>query len=219
MRTLPFTEIITEQRSPEWFAARVGRLTGSVAPSVWDVKKDGSPTAEWKKTQDRLLIETLTGISAEDVYVTREMQRGIELEPTARRAVARAVGIKFEESGFLAHNTLPIGASLDSHSDDFLTVVELKCPTSRVHLEYLEGKALPDTYLGQLYHNAYVTGAERLFFASFDDRLPPHLQLFIAERRTKDLPIEEYVKKMTRFLDELKQRVDALSTGEFPPIY
>ena len=219
MENRNFTEIITEQRSPEWFAARVGRLTGSVAPSVWDTKKDGSPTAEWKKTQDRLVIETLTGISAEDVYLTREMQRGIELEPTARRSLGRRLGLKLEESGFLAHNTLPIGASLDSHADGFKVVVELKCPTSRVHLEYLEGRALPDTYLGQLYHNVYVTGAEKLFFASSDDPLPPHLQLSVVERNTKDLPIEEYVKKMTAFLSELKSRVEALNTGEYPPIF
>lgn len=215
----PFNIIQTEQRSPEWFECRLGRVTGSVAAGVWDTKKDGKPTAEWKKLQDRLLAEILTGISAEDVYVTREMQRGIELEPTARRALAKRMGLKLEEAGFLAHKTKNIGSSLDSYADDFATVVELKCPLTTTHLTYIEGKDLPDTYLGQLYHNLYVTQAERLLFASFDDRVPPHLQLFVVERKAKDLPLEEYGRKLEVFLKELAERTAALSTGEYLPIY
>jgi hypothetical protein len=217
--TRPFNMVFTEQRSPEWFMARLGRVTGSVAAGVWDTKKDSSPTAEWKKLQDRLLAELLTGNSAEDVYVTREMQRGIELEPTARRALGKRMGVRLDECGFLAHKSLMAGSSLDSHAEDFATVVELKCPLTTTHLTYIEGKGLPDTYLGQLYHNIYITQAERLWFASFDDRVPPHLQLFVVERQAKDLPIEEYGRKLDKFLAELKVRHEALNTGEYLPIY
>jgi putative phage-type endonuclease len=217
--TRPFLILEAEQRSPEWFEYRLGRVTGSVAAAVWDTKKDKSPTAEWAKLQDKLLAERLTGMNDDDIFVNYEMQRGIDLEPVARRALGKKIGAKISETGFLAHKDLMIGASLDGDIEDFQGVVELKCPKTTTHLKYIEGKGLPDQYEGQLYHNLYVTQADTLFFASFDDRLPPHLQLFVVERKAKDLPIEEYATRLNKFLAQLEERHQALSTGEFLPVF
>lgn len=209
--TRPFVVVNTEQRSPDWFAARIGRVTGSRASAVWNKTAKGARTADWQKYMDDLLAETLTMLSADDVYVTRDMQRGIDLEPTARAAVAKAIGMDIRETGFLAHNSLRIGSSLDGDIDDFRAVVEMKCPKTTTHIGYLEANELPDTYMGQLLHNLYVSQAETLFFASFDDRLPPHLQLFVKEVHAKDMPLEEYERDLTEFLAGLTGRIQKLS--------
>lgn len=207
-----FHVVLAEQRSPQWFEARLGRVTGSMAKCVWEKKKNGDPTAKWTDYQDQLVAETLTGISADDVYVTFDMQRGVELEPIARRALAKSIGMPIRETGFLAHNTLSIGSSLDGDIDDFRAVVEIKCPKTTTHLGYIEAKDLPDDYEGQCLHNLYVSGAEVLYFASFDDRLPPHLQLFVHEVRAKDMPLQEYEQDLHRFLRQLEGRIQALAT-------
>lgn len=206
-----FVIVRAEQRSEEWFEARLGRVTGSKAGCVWDKTAKGLRTAGWTNYQDQLLAESLTGISADDVYVNFDMQRGIELEPIARRAVSKHIGLAIRETGFLAHKSIRAGASLDGDIDDFRCVVELKCPKTTTHLRYLEAQALPDTYMGQCLHNLYVTGAEVLYFGSFDDRLPPHLQLFVKEMRATDMPLEEYDRDITAFLKQLSDRVQALA--------
>ena len=210
--TRPFLIVQAEQRSEAWFEARLSRVTGSMASNIWDKTKKGERVAGWTNYQDQLLAEALTGISADDVFVTREMQRGIELEPVARYAISRRIGAVVRETGFLAHKTLRAGSSLDGDIDDFRAVVELKCPKTTTHLRYIEADALPDTYTGQCLHNLYISGAETLFFGSFDDRLPAHLQLFVKEVHAKDMPLEEYGRDLHEFLKQLEGRIEALAT-------
>jgi len=207
-----FTVITAPQRSQEWFEARVGRVTGSMAKNVWDKTKKGERTAGWGNYQNQLLAEVLTGISSDDVFVTREMQRGIDLEPVARHALARHIGTQIRETGFVQHNALRIGSSLDGDIGNFQTIVEIKCPKTTTHLNYIEAGGMPEDYAGQCMHNLYVTGAEYLFFASFDDRLPPHLQLFVFEAKAKDMPLEEYERDLHEFLKQLEGRIQALAT-------
>ena len=207
-----FDVVLSEQRSPEWFEARLGRITGSMAKCIWEKTAKGAPTAKWRNYQDQLVAETLTGISADDVYVTFDMQRGVDLEPIARRALAKRLGAAIRETGFLAHKTMRIGSSLDGDINDFAAVVEIKCPKTTTHLGYIEAGALPEDYSGQCLHNLYVSGAEVLYFASFDDRLPPHLQLFVHEVRAKDMPLQEYEQDLVKFLGELEGRIQALAT-------
>lgn len=210
--TRPFVIVQTEQRSEAWFEARLSRVTGSMAAHVWDKTKKGERTAGWTSYQDQLLAEALTGISADDVFVTRDMQRGIELEPVARNALARLLGVQVRETGFLAHKHLRIGSSLDGDIDDFRAVVELKCPKTTTQLRYIEAGVVPDTYMGQGLHNLYVSGAEVLYFGSFDDRLPPHLQLFVKEVSAKDMPLEEYERELVAFTTQLEERIQALES-------
>jgi len=217
--TRPFDIVETEQRSQEWFDARLGRVTGSKAGAVWNKTSKGLRTAEWKKYQDQLLAEMLTGASADDVFQSFEMQRGIDLEPVARRATAKKLGLQIRETGFLAHREVLAGASLDGDINDFQAIVELKCPRTTTHLLYIEEKGLPDQYMGQILHQLWVSGAETIFFASFDDRLPPHLQLFVCERKAKDLPLAEYEKDLLEFTKQLSDRRDALTTGEILPVF
>lgn len=209
--TRPFIIIDAEQRSEAWFEARLSRVTGSMAANVWDKTKKGERVAGWTTYMDQLLAEALTGISADDVYVTRDMQRGIELEPVARNALARQLGVHIRETGFLAHKTIRAGSSLDGDIDDFRAVVELKCPKTTTHLRYIEANVVPDTYMGQGLHNLYVSGAEVLYFGSFDDRLPPHLQLFVKEVNAKDMPLEEYERDLLAFTTQLEERIQALA--------
>jgi predicted phage-related endonuclease len=206
-----FLIVHAEQRSEEWFEARLGRVTGSMAANVWDKTAKGLRTAGWINYQDQLLAEMMTGMSADSVFVNFEMQRGIDLEPVARRALSKHIGATIRETGFLAHKTLRAGASLDGDIDDFRAVVELKCPKTTTQLRYIEAGNLPDTYMGQCLHNLYVTGAEVLYFGSFDDRLPPHLQLFVKEMRAQDMPLEEYDRDITAFLKQLNERAQALA--------
>ncbi len=201
-----FTIIDAAQRTPEWFAARLGRVTGSKASCVLM----GEKTAGRADYVLQLALERLTGVAEEFGYISAEMQRGIDKEPLARMR-AEAVGefTLIRETGFISHNTLMIGASLDGDSDDFRRIWEFKCPKSTTHVKYLRsaGALLVQEYQAQMTHNAFVTGAQFVVGGSFDDRMPVGLEWVQREVRAADLPIAEYEKALMKFLAD----VDAMT--------
>ena len=190
------------QRSAEWFAARAGRLTGSVAKDVFATIKSGEAAAR-RDLRTRLVVERLTGRPQEDDYQNADMRRGIELEPAARLAYEAASGNLVEQTGFLAHLDLPVGCSLDGHVGDFAGIVELKCPRSARHLTYLKADTLPVEHKYQVIHNLFVSGAQWCDFVSFDPTWPEHLQLAVirVERDAKEIASYEFA--IRQFLKEV----------------
>lgn len=195
-----FTVIDAPQRSPEWFASRLGRVTGSKAKCVMM----GAMTAGRNDYILQLALERLTGIPEELGFVSKEMQRGVDLEPFARMK-AESFGPMIRETGFCRHDKLMIGASLDGDSEDFRRIWEFKAPKSTTHVKYLRSKGddLVEEYRCQIMHNAYVTGAEFVVAGSFDDRLPAPLDWVQKEVVVKDLPMGEYETALLHFLIEV----------------
>jgi len=194
-----FTVINAEQRSPEWFAARAGRVTGSCAKSVLM----GEKTAGRADYRLQLAVERITGQPEISDYINPAMQRGIDMEPIARLALEAHLGVMVRETGFIAHDTRMIGSSLDGDIDEFNTIVELKAPKTTTHAGYWEAGTLPPEYKAQVMHNLLVTGAESAIFASYDDRFLDGLHLFVVEVKASELPLEEYDAALTKFLGEV----------------
>lgn len=200
-----FTIIDAPQRSDAWFAARCGRLTGSrAADMLAEVKTKGAEAAARRDLRTQLVVERLTGQPQEDGYINGVMQRGIDLEPAAFAAYEAETGSVVRRTGFLSHNALPVGCSLDGHVDDFIGIVEIKCPKSATHMGYLKAGAVPSTHRAQIIHNLWVTGAEWCDFVSFDDRFPPALRLFVARVVREPIKILAYEKNVLRFLEEVE---------------
>ena len=207
-----FREIEAEQRSEEWFAARAGRLTGSKAGDILAKIKTGEAAAR-RDYRLQLVCERITGKPQEDVFVNAAMQRGIDLEPMARAALEAQQGYLVRTSGFLMCNQRMAGCSLDGDVDDFSGIVELKCPKSATHLRYLRERVMPKEHLPQVLHNLMVTGATWCDFASFDDRFPAHLQLFVVRvvRTDVDVDLIAYENEAERFLAEVQKEYEEVS--------
>lgn len=156
----------------------------------------------------QLACERLTGEPQEDGYTNDVMRRGIELEPAARAAYEAETGLLVSETGFLAHHAILAGCSLDGHIDDFVGIVELKCPKSATHLRYLQAGVVPPEYLPQVRHNLWISGADWCDFVSFDPRFPDDLRLFIARVNRSDAQIEDYEREAVAFLVEVDQAVE-----------
>ncbi len=207
--TRAFSVVDAEQRSPEWFLARLGRLTGSRAADMLATIKTGEAAAR-RDLRIQLVCERLTQTLQEDAFVNAAMQRGIELEPAAFRAYEALTGDLAQRTGFLAHDTLAIGCSLDGHVGDFTGILEAKCPKSATHLKYLRAKTVPPDYLPQITHNLWVSGAEWADFLSYDDRFPPPLQTFLVRVHRSDVDLDAYISKALAFLDEVAAEVAAV---------
>lgn len=201
--------ITAPQGSAEWLAARVGRVTASRVADIIAKTKTG-PSASRAGYLGELVAERLTGQSAESGFMNDDMRRGIELEPRARFAYEVKTGLVVETVGLVLHPALHAGASPDGLvGGDGL--IEIKCPRTHVHIEYLESGKPPAKYVPQMAWQCICTGRAWVDFASFDPKMPERLQLFVA-RYTPDL---EYLKtleaEVRAFIAEVDAKVEALS--------
>ncbi len=201
-----FTMVDAPQRSPEWFQARLGRLTGSRAADMLATIKTGEAAAR-RDLRTQLVCERLTQTVQEDGFVSPAMERGVTLEPAAFSAYEALTGNLAQRTGFLAHDEWAMGCSLDGHVWDFEGIVEFKCPKSATHLSYLRAGIVPPAYVPQILHNLLVTGAAWCDFMSYDDRFPMPLQTFLVRVERDERAVEAYLGKAQAFLEEVAAEV------------
>lgn len=205
----PFRIVCDEQKSIEWFKARVGLLTGSVASDMLAKIKTGEAAAR-RDLRTRLVVERLTGEAQEDGFVSKDMQRGADLESDAIAAYELATDRTVQPVGFCAHLKLAAGCSPDGHVNDYEGLVEVKCPKSATHLRYLRSSGVPSDYLPQITHNAWVTGAQWVDFISYDDRFPVSLRLVIRRVLRSELDIAGYELAARQFLSECDAELESV---------
>ena len=208
---MSFTICDYEQRSPGWFEARLGRLTGSRAADMLATIKSGEAAAR-RDLRTQLVLERITGQSQENGYINADMQRGTEKEPDALAAYEALTGNLARGVGFLAHDVLKAGCSPDGEIGGFVGLLELKCPKSATHLGYLKAKTVPKDYHAQMVHALWITGAQWCDFLSFDDRFSPELQTFLVRVKRSGVDIDGYERKALAFLAEVEAEYLAIKT-------
>lgn len=206
-----FSVIECEQGTPEWLAARCGRLTGSRAGDMMSLLKSGGESAARRDLRVQIVCERLTGLPQDDQFVNADMRRGTELEPEARAAYESTTGHMVIQTGFLALDGMLCGASLDGHIGDFDGIVELKVPRPATHLKYLRGGVLPDEHKYQIVHNLYVSGAAFCDFVSYAPAFPPALRLFRVRVERSEAEMASYELSARAFLSQVDAEVEALA--------
>lgn len=191
-----------EQGTQEWFAQRLGKVTASRIKDVMAKTKSG-PAASRKNYMMELLCQRLTG-NREEGFTSNAMLRGIELEPLARSAYELHSGVMVKEASFVVHSEYSdTGASPDGFvGDDGL--VEIKCPNTAQHIACIQSGKYDDKYFWQMQHQMWCTGRYWCDFASFDDRLPEPLQLFVCRVERDSQAISDISDAVLEFIGELR---------------
>lgn len=197
-------EINCEQRTPEWFAARAGCVTGSAVANVLAKIKTGE-AATRRNYRMKLAVERLTNKPQESGFKNEAMQWGIDQEPFARSAYESEMGLMVVEKGFIRVVDEYIGFSPDGFvGDDGL--LEIKCPNSATHFEWLESKDVPAEHIPQIQFGLWVTGRKWCDFVSYDSRFPEPMQLFIV-RVVRD---EAYISNLAHEVSKFNKQVSEI---------
>lgn len=184
------------QGTPEWLAARAGRVTASMISNVL-MKPE---TAGFRDYQAQLVAEILTGKPQGSDYTNVHMQFGTETEPLARSAYEAETGFSVDEVGLCIHPTIErAGASPDGLVGNS-GLVEIKCPKVATHLAYLIAGVVPATYRNQMLWQMACTERDWCDFVSFRPDLPEHLQLFIVRFKRDSAKILELETAVISFL-------------------
>lgn len=193
------------QQTPEWFAQRAGKVTASRVADVMAKVKSGEAAGR-ANYRAQLVAERLTGTAAES-YSNAAMQWGTDTEPYARMAYEAATGNLVLETGFVLHPDIGFsGASPDGLiGNDGL--VEIKCPNTATHIDYLLASTVPEKYKPQMAWQMACTGREWCDFISYDPRLPEDLRLFTVRYKREEDYIEELEAAVVQFLKEVDETV------------
>ena len=197
-----------EQRTEEWFNARLGKVTASrIADLMAKTKSGYSASRDNYITQ--LTIERLTQKPTEG-YTNAAMQWGTDQEPFARAAYETKTGQLVTEVGFIVHPEIDqAGASPDGLVGDE-GMVEIKCPESKTMIETLLSDKVPDKYFKQMQWQMACAGRKWCDYVVFDPRMPENLQLCVRRVERDDYIIDEIKAEINKFLAELEIQVGKL---------
>ena len=194
-----------EQRSDEWFAVRLGKITGTSFATVANGKK-----ATVETLCEKTAAERITGLASESGYTNAAMERGIELEGQALELYATENFASVRRVGFVELDEF-IGVSPDGLVDDNGTL-EIKCPERHTHLAYLTGSKSWKTYRWKIQGDIFVTGRHWCDFVSYNPDFPPHLQLFIDRENVDAKNCDQLAAGMThcrKRIQEILEKVNA----------
>ncbi|HNC11758.1 MAG TPA: YqaJ viral recombinase family protein [Cyclobacteriaceae bacterium] len=192
----------SQQRTPEWYVNRLGKLTASYMDSALYFKKNGEESQERYNLKIQILSERLTGLKAytyENVY----MKDGRDHEPIAKE-ILEQLGFPIQEVGLIDHPTIKMfGASPDALSDDD-GLIEIKCPKTETHLKYMLRGVVPEEHKPQMLAQLACTGRKWVDFISFDPRIKDKaIQIFVRRYTPTPKEIEAVEKAAIQFLSEI----------------
>ena len=203
-----------EQRSTEWFSARLGKVTASRVADIVSKTKSGYSTSRANYMAE-LIVERLTGKAA-DYYQNAAMLWGTNTEPMARSSYEDHTGGLVEDVGFVPHPTIPMsGASPDGLvNEDGL--VEIKCPNTSTHIDTVLGQEIPLKHIAQMQWQMACTGRDYCDFVSLDPRLPDGMKIFVRTLRRDVEMIKALEEEVTKFLTEMDTKIEQLNklTGD-----
>ena len=201
------TEI--EQRTDDWYAVRLGKVTASSLYKVLAKTKTGYG-ADRGNYMTQLVLERVTGSKA-DSYTNAAMQWGIDQEPFARAAYEASRGVMVEEVGFVPHPTIEAaGASPDGLVGDD-GMVEIKCPDSKTALEcWLSDSPVEGKYFAQMQWQMRCADRAWCDYVVFDPRMPAKAQLFVTRVQRDDKWLADTEVEVVKFLAEVDAKVAAL---------
>jgi putative phage-type endonuclease len=194
------------QGTPEWLAARAGKVTASMISNVL-MKPE---TAGYRDYQAQLVAEILTGKAQGSDFTNAAMQFGTETEPLARSAYEADTGFSVDQVGMVIHPTIErSGASPDGLVGNS-GLAEIKCPKVATHLAYLVAGVVPTTYKNQMSWQMACTGRDWCDFVSFRPDLPENLQLFVVRYQRDPAKIAEMETAVVSFLAGVDQMIKKL---------
>lgn len=197
-----------EQLSPEWFAARLGKVTASRMADLCATTRSGYGAGR-KNYMAELVVERLTGAQQER-FQNEAMAWGVAQEPAARAAYEFHNGVKVETVGFIDHPRIKMaGASPDGHVDDKGSI-EIKCPMTATHIETLMSQSIAEKYILQMQWQLACNGRDWCDFISFDPRLPEGINLWVKRVQRDSALIPKLEKEVSAFLTELDEMVAKL---------
>ena len=195
------------QGEKQWFIERLGKPSSSRFGEI--LTPTGLPSKQAKKYMMELSGERLIGYKPQS-YQNINMLRGSEMENEARQFYEMINNVEVRQIGccFPDERRLWVSSPDGLVGDDGL--IEIKCPTLPVAVEYLLAHKIPTKYIPQCQGQLLVTGRKWVDFLSYYPGLPP--LILKVERNDKfcaalKVELESFCERLDEIEAELRRLV------------
>lgn len=197
-----------EQRSPEWFASRVGKITGSRMSALFAKGRGGAESSERRNYRAQLACERLTGKPAGEGHTSFAMKVGTEREPDAVALYEAVTGELIASAAFMEVPDYPAGASPDGLIG-IDGVLEAKCPNPATHIDYmrLPVGACPPEYLYQVQAEMWAADRQWCDFVSYNPDFPAPANLIVRRVVRDEKVIDAMSEAVTIFNKEIEAEI------------
>ena len=163
-----------QQRSNEWFEARRGRFTASNISNILGKAGLKGTIGAIDTMAFEKAVEIAFGIDEEESFVSKDMQRGIDLEPLAFELIKDKKGLEFQEVEECSF--YKIGENAGASPDGIIktngvisAVLEIKCPK---HVKFFKlvanGESEIDSkYIAQMNMQMLATDTDTCLFVNY----------------------------------------------------
>jgi len=197
------------QNSAEWHAIKLGIASASHFSEVLAGGEGKTRTTYMKK----LAYERIHNLPFPAKFKgNSSMDWGTDTEGEARILFAQIKSIGISQVGFVEYDK-DIGCSPDGLiGDDGL--IEIKCPDTLTHMDYITGKTLPKAYRDQIQGQLWVMDRQWCYFVSYDPRYPSEpFHWRKIERDEKAIATLQV--KLPKFIADLENLVAELTKNHF----
>lgn len=196
---MKFYEI--EQRSDEWYAARLGKPTASQFGRI--ITAGGKPSGQQPLYMSELVGERIFQRPlGKDVSGIAAVKYGIETEAEAAEVLSDILGVDLQPGGFMVEDGGRYGCSPDRliTTGNRRELVEIKCPEIPRHIcNLLFGPG--DDYRAQVQGQLLISGFDAVNFFSYRSDCPPrHVRI------QRDDP---YIRALDTILDQFCEELEA----------
>jgi len=199
-----------EQRSEEWFQARLGKVTASNIDNVVVKVKNGESTYK-RKYRIQLITELLTNKNV-PVFVNDAMRWGTEHEDEARDLYIEKKellkGVDVTEIGFIDHPTVNMSGASPDGLVGLNGLIEIKCPTPTTHTEILMTRKIPSKWAHQMqWQMACMPEREWCDFVCYHPHFHGEQKMLIVRVERDDDLITRLEKDVQDFVTEVQDSV------------
>lgn len=208
-----------EQRTREWFRARIGKFTGSNIHKLMgktDLKKgifgSGAITYIMSVMNERTMTEEAIEVYIDDMMAKEFKQTnwGIENEPIAIKRFEKETGLKVTDTRFKPNEERPyFGGSTDGMASDD-NPCEIKCPfDGSKHLknrDFMLMGGVPEDHEHYTQFQSHMANndAKKTHFVSFDPRQQEKYQFVHVEVERN----QEYINTMLSRIDQAELAIN-----------
>lgn len=157
------------QRSPEWYALRLGRMTASDAGAIATAKA-GLDTLCLE-----LSAERMSGIPADNGFSNEDMERGMKLEEDARILYEWESGNVVKQVGFISYGEYA-GCSPDGLVGED-GGVEIKCPNNPIFMRVVLESYIDPKYYAQMQMSLLITGRKWWDYVAYNPNFKKSLNI------------------------------------------